>query len=199
MTPAAEYHISWQGPFSLLYPDTDSCFDNAAVNEPGVYMWTYKYRNGYLIYGAGIAYKRALAPRLKEDRRHLFKGEWTILDAASAEQGLRKELWHGTEWSGYNSDERKDEGRRRAAEIEGVARGMMGHMRVFLGPLPREQRVIERVEAAIMCRLYGCGSPFSQLPDVGMHLLPRRTNEPSITIHSHSPVKLYCIPDSFVV
>jgi hypothetical protein len=199
MTLASEYHLNWQGPFSLMHPDADSCFDCPAISEPGVYMFAFRYRDGYLIYGAGITVKRTFAQRLVEDRRHLFRGEWTILDAASAEHGKREELWHGTNWTGYNSPERKAEGQRRAAEIETMARGMMRRMRVFLGPLPREQRLIERVEAGIMQRLYGSGAPCNQLPDIGMHLLPRRPNETIITIHSHAPAMFYCIPDKFDV
>jgi hypothetical protein len=199
VTLASEYHINWQGPFSLLHPDTDSCFDCPAVNEPGVYLWTYQYHDGYLIYFAGITVMQSFAQRLKDNRRHLFRGEWTILDAASAEQGLRKELWHGTDWKGHDSPERKAEGRRRAAEIEGMARAMMGRMRVYLGPLPREQRIIERVAAGIMRQVQDCGAPFNQLPDTGMQLLPRRPNEPSITVYSHAPVKFHCIADDLIV
>jgi len=199
MTLASEYHIYWQGPFSLLYPDTDSCFDCPAIDEPGVYLWAFRYLDGYLVYLAGMTFKRSFARRLPEDRGSLFRGEWTTLDAASAEQGIRSEKWHGTDWEGYDSPERKAEARRRKDEIKAMALAMLGRMRVFLGPLPRERRLIARVEAAIIDRLYDCGTPFSKIPDTGMQRSSRWANEPSITIYSHAPVKFYCIPDRFVV
>src|SRR5262245_11374897 len=116
MTNTSAYNLNWYGPFSLLNSDQTSCFKSTASQQPGVYMWGFKHRDGYLIYACGLTAKRTLAKRLREDQRSFLTGMWTLLDPAAMERGDRVEFWHGM-WKGYNSPAREMERQARQQEI----------------------------------------------------------------------------------
>jgi hypothetical protein len=195
MAGAATYQLDWRGPLALLASGDNYYLNSTAASKPGIYMWAFEYQGGYLIYGAGLT-TRPLASRIKEDLRSIRSGEWTVLDGPSAQRGIRQEFWHGM-WATYNTPARQAERAARRVEIERAAEAMLGCMRVFLANLPPDKRVLGRVEAAIMSLLYACDSPMCDLPDKGMHLEPRRPNEPPLTMLSQAQVILHGMPSTF--
>jgi hypothetical protein len=194
-TNPSQVHLNWQGPLTLMGTDVDSCFECSAVKSPGLYLWTFDFRGGYLIYGVGLT-TRPLAQRLREHMRGFRTGQYTILKWRSAQNGIRDEAWHGM-WKGYDSPERQAERLTRRDEIAASAEEMLSKMRVFLAPLPPDKRLLNRLEAAIMNILYAGSGPVLELPDKGVHLEPRKPHEPTVLVHSLAPHFLHGLPATF--
>ena len=83
--------IEWRGPYA--WPKA-KCGLPRAPALPGAYLLTVEYRNGDLIYGAGIT-RRTVSRRLVEHTRHYENGVYTALDIEAMHAGVRSEVWRG--------------------------------------------------------------------------------------------------------
>ena len=83
--------IIWKGPYSFPGFEEINGFDTIP-DVAGVYLFTFKYKDGFLIYLAGIT--KSTKRRILEHLRAYKTGKYTVLDVKSAENGLRKEIWH---------------------------------------------------------------------------------------------------------
>lgn len=191
--------VKWQGPFT--WPRFDSVstasFDLIPINASGIYLWTYEYCDGYLIYAAGIT-RRPFQKRFREHTKNYFNGMYTILDMVSLSQGKRIEIWHGF-WTKERSPEKLIEYESRRDEILEAARKQLSTCRVFVTPVDATPRILERLEAAIMKALYLSEGATSEIPDRGMQLAPRWPNEEPIVVRNTSSTKLHGLPECFVI
>ena len=194
MTDIVHYHLDWQGPFTYARSDSNSFLGSSAANKPGVYLWTFEYRDGYLIYIPGYT-MTSFTSRLSAYRNLFRAGKYTILDGLSAQRGTRNEIWHGLNWD--KRPGRKEEFLSNRVYYEGAADKMMGTMRIFLAPLPPEGRVPARAEAAIINILYSSVGPVHDLPDTNMQRSPRRPTETPFMGHSNAHVILHGLPEHF--
>ena len=183
--------VRWDGPYS--WPGYENRNDlHPLPKRPGVYLQTFEYRGGYLIYGPGLT-RRSVPERCKQHTRKYMNGEYNVLDVAAAQQGERKEIWHG--W-GYARTHREESEERRTAIVDAVRKQLAG-FRIFVTDtidLSKETRVLERLEAAIKSALDSQPSPICDLPDRGMHLQPRRGSENPILIRSNCAALLHGLP-----
>jgi hypothetical protein len=191
-----EVEVIWRGPYA--WPGTESPGQESIPKEPGVYLLTVEYQDGYLIYAAGIT-SRPIAKRLREHTREYQNGVYNVLDIDAMRNGERKEVWHGF-WMKPRSSERIEEFNARREEIVAIARRQMQGFRVFVCAVPAEGgRVKARIEAAIMSHLYTQPPPYNAVPDKGMFLAPRRVSESPITLRSRCSAKLHCLPGVLVI
>ena len=180
--------VEWQGPFSWpSYEDRNGL--KPIPRLPGVYLQTFEYEAGYIIYAAGIT-RRPIPERFNEHTRNYLSGDYTILDVEAAQQGIRKEIWHG--W-GY-AREHRSEFEKRKDEIVEAARRQLVDFRIFIANLGIEPRIHERLEASVMNNLYSQPSPFCDIPDRGMQLAPRRDSEEPIVIENICADVLHWLP-----
>ena len=84
----------WDGPFSWPQFEEQNGLPGLPW-KPGVYLQTFEYRDGYLIYAAGIT-RRPVPVRFREHTRHYMNGEYNVLDPSAAEQGIRAEIGQTT-------------------------------------------------------------------------------------------------------
>jgi len=85
--------LNWEGPFA--WPGFESVAGLPSLpQKPGVYLQTFEYQNGFLIYLAGITH-RPVSARFKDHTRKYLNGEYNVLDIDAARRGVRKEVWHG--------------------------------------------------------------------------------------------------------
>lgn len=183
--------LSWTGPHA--WPTTNS----PLPNWPGVYLWTFPYKSGFIVYAAGIT-RRPLTKRFREHTRSYLNGTYTLFDVTDLTRGIRTERWHGF-WSKKRPPEKEAEYERRRKELEAIARDQMAACRIFAAELVTERRLLERVEASIMDQLYNSPKPFCDIPDRGMMLAPRWKSEAPITIVSQAPVVLHGIRAEFEI
>lgn len=95
--PIKTEEILWQGPFS--WPKYGQGPD--IPNIPGVYLFTFPYKDGYVLYSAGIS--KSIKKRIGTHTREYLKGKYNVLDVESAMKGERKEIWHGWGYARMNS------------------------------------------------------------------------------------------------
>ncbi|MFC1928377.1 hypothetical protein ACFLXK_02080 [Chloroflexota bacterium] len=156
---------------------------------PGVYLQTFEYQNGYLIYAAGIT-RRPVPTRFREHTRKYMNGEYNVLDIAAAQQGIRREIWHG--WD-YAREHREEFEERKLIILEAVRKQLAGFC-IFITDLGGEARILERLEASIMNNLYKQPSPICDIPDRGMQLAPLWDSEVPIIVKNNCVAVLYGLP-----
>ncbi len=159
---------------------------------PGVYLQTFEHQGGYLIYAAGLT-RRPAPIRFRAHTRKYLNGEYNVLDTSAAQQGVRREIWHG--W-GYARKHREEFEERKPTILDAVRKQLVG-FRIFIThtvDLSKEERVLERLEAAIMNNLYQQPSPICDIPDRGMHLVPRRNSENPIIVRNNCAALLHGLP-----
>ncbi len=177
----------WEGPYSWLGFERD----NLCPTIPklaGVYLMTFEYQNGYLIYAAGLT-RRPIRTRFREHTKKYLNGEYTVLELCAAREGIRKEVWHG--W-GDARTHREEFEERHAAILDAVQKQLAG-FRIFVTSI-EGVRILERLEASIMANLYKQPSPICDLPDRGMQLAPRWNSEETIIVKNHCAFTLHGIP-----
>ena len=184
MSQCGELKLKWQGPFS--WPGVPPFELPLAPALPGVYLLTFPYLDGHLVYAAGIT-RRSIQKRLKEHTRKYLSGDYTILDPASAAQGKRIEHWHG--W-GWNPDKRAEYADRRT-ELQSRALEQLRGFRVFAAAPLTEPRLLERVEAAVMKSVYASTTPVCDLADRGMQLSGRWQSEELMIVRNLCESRLY--------
>ncbi|MFI3155938.1 MAG: hypothetical protein QX199_07250 [Methylococcaceae bacterium] len=191
--------LRWEGPFT--WPCSSSQGDEKNLNDVmvaskcGIYLWTVEYSDGYLIYAAGIT-RRPFAKRFQEHTRAYLNGIYTIFDVPSLKNGIRKEIWPGF-WFKKKLAEEQVEYEKRSSEISIAANDLLSNYRIFVAPVNPVPRLLERIEAAIMNSLYLSTGPTSTIPDRGMALAPRWSEEQPIFVRSITSVTLHGLPKEF--
>lgn len=180
--------IEWSGPYS--WPGYES--ENNLPSTPrhtGIYLMTAQYRNGYVLYAAGLS-RRPIPTRFREHTRKYMSGDYTVLDIAALQHGIRKEIWHG--W-GWTEEKRRQFENRKEAILEAARKQLIG-FRIFVAQVPNRPRLLERFEASIMDHLYRQPTPLCDVPDKGMMLAPRWESEKPVTVRNRCAVKLHGLP-----
>jgi hypothetical protein len=180
--------VTWAGPYG--WPGFESDHNLRPMPQlPGVYLQTFEYQGGYLIYAAGLT-RRPVPTRFREHTRQYMNGEYNVLDIAAAQQGVRKEIWHG--WN-YARKHREEFAARKAIILEAV-RKQLARFRIFVADMGQEPRTLERLEASVMMHLYQQPSPISDIPDRGMQLAPRWALEKPIVVKNNCVAVLHGLP-----
>jgi len=186
--PSNVIRLFWTGPHA--WPGCES--ENALPSLPkhsGVYLCTFPYRDGFLIYVAGLT-RKPFRARFVQHRREYLRGAYNVLDPVQARNGVRSEIWHGWHyWRAHN-----DEFAARRNEIQAAATRQLSAFRVFVTDIEPRSRVPERLEAAIMRGLYAAPSPFCDMPDKGMFLAQKRSSDEPITVLNCCASKLHGLP-----
>ena len=181
--------VFWEGAFS--WPQYEEVTGLPKLpTKSGVYLQTFQYKDGYLIYAAGITRRPVKIP-FREHTRHYMNGEYNVLDVLAVEQGFRKEIWHG--W-GY-AKKHRDQFEKRKIEIQDAVRTQLSKFHIFIAEIGAEPRYLERIEASIMNHLSKQSAPYCEIPDKDMMLAPRWENEERLYIINQRNARLHGLPD----
>jgi len=179
--------IFWHGPFS--WPGYEKYNQlNSMPNMEGVYLWTFKYKDGYVLYSAGIT--NSTIKRFREHTRNYKNGEYNVIDVEAAERGERVEIWHG--WQ-YAKMHREEFIKMKERILDAVERQLMA-FRIFIAEIC-DKRKRERIEAALMLNIYNLQEPWAELADRGMFLKGRYNSEIPIRIKNICSNKIYGLPE----
>ena len=185
--------VRWDGPYSWPAFESENGL-RPIPKVPGVYLQTFEYQGGYLIYEAGLTLRsRPIPERFKDHTHNYMNGKYNVLDIAAAQQGVRKRIWHGWTYAAKHRDEFEE---RKPVILDAVRKQLAG-FRIFITDtvdMRREARILERLEAAIMGNLYQQPSPICDIPDRGMHLAPRRASETPIIVRNNCAALLHGLP-----
>jgi hypothetical protein len=180
--------ITWTGPYS--WPKFEAKNNLPPLpKHPGVYLMTVKYKDGYLIYAAGIT-RRPIPIRFSEHTKKYLAGDYNVLDIVAIQNGIRKEIWHG--W-GWTPEKRENFEEKKSLILDAVEKQLEGFC-LFVADIPTSPRILERVEASIMNILYHCPPPFCDIPDRGMMLAPRKADETPIMVKQNCELVLHGLP-----
>ena len=175
--------IIWNGPYS--FPGFEKINGHNTIPDvEGVYLFTFKYKDGFLLYAAGIT--NSTKRRISQHCRKYKTGDYTILDVKSAENGLRKEIWHGWQYAKLHQQEFIE----RKEIILKAAENQLCAFRVFIAEVT-DQRKRERIEASIMMYIYNSKEHWSELADRGMFLKARYNAEMPIEAKNINSNKIY--------
>ncbi|MBC6490704.1 hypothetical protein BC349_19730 [Flavihumibacter stibioxidans] len=183
--------MEWQGPFSWTGYENLNNLDPIPDTE-GIYLWTFRYKNGYLIYCAGIT--NSTKKRFRQHTLEYQSGNYTVFNVNEAEQGRRVEIWHGWSYARTHREEFND----RKEEILSAVEEQLKSFRVFVAQIP-DKRERARFEAAIMNSIYSSTEPWAELADRGMALSKRREDELLIVIKNISDSKIYGLPETLEI
>ena len=176
---------TWNGPYA--WPTFEGQTGLQSIPKlSGLYLQTFEYKSGYIIYAAGLT-RRPVPVRFKEHTQKYMNGEYNVLDINAAQQGIRKEIWHG--W-GYAKKHRDEFDERKLEILDAVQKQLKG-FRIFVADVGEEPRILERLEASIMENLYSQPSPFCDIPDNGMFLSPRWDSEDPVYIENNCIVTIH--------
>lgn len=184
-------NIQWYGPYS--WPNFEDYNQQEKMTDvEGVYLWTFEFREGFLIYSTGItnSTKRRFATHTREYK----KGNYTVLDVNAAQKGERKEIWHGWQYAKLN----REEFITKKEVILNSVNEQLKSFRVFIAHVP-DKRKRERLEAAIMQNIYVSMEYWSELADRGMHLKGRYNSEIPIEIKNDCKYKIYGLDELFEI
>lgn len=183
--------IKWQGPFSWIGYENQNNLDTIPETEE-IYLWTFEYKDGYLVYCAGIT--KYTRKRFRQHTLEYKRGNYTVFNVSEAEQGRRVAIWQG--WSYARTH--REEFNERKEEILSAVEEQLKSYRVFVALMP-ETRERARFEAAIMNSIYSSTEPWAELADRGMALSKRRNDEMKIFIKNIFDIKLYGLPENLEI
>ena len=183
--------LYWEGPFSWTGYEM---YNNLEVTPEleGIYLWTFNYKNGFLVYAAGIT--NSTQRRFRSHTNEYKKGKYTVMDINAAEKGERQEIWHGWKYA----KEHQEEFNFRRTEIMKAVDEQLKSFRIFVVRVP-DKRVRERFEAAIMHNIYYCKEPWADLADRGMFLNGRYNSEMPIEIKNICNCLIYGLPETLEI
>ncbi|MDV0444551.1 hypothetical protein MmiAt1_00780 [Methanimicrococcus sp. At1] len=189
-----EQKFMWNGPFAWPGYETETGLD-PIPDIAGVYLWTFEYEDGYLLYLAGET--TSMKRRFKEHTSGYKNGKevYVVLESDQASKGVRNELWP------YHYSKNKDEFKaNKSLYLKDVER-QLSAMRVFVTEIPGERyssghHLRQRMEGALMRSLYNSKESWAKLADRGMKLLDPKPSDNNyygvpITAENICPVKIY--------
>ncbi len=187
------------GPFTWPgFPQKGICpLESVSRSASGLYLWTFPYREGFIVYAAGIT-RRSFLKRFKEHTKNYLSGVYTIFDLDEMRQGKKIKIWPGF-WMKKDRKHLEKEFFAREAEIKKSIQCQLSEYRIFLSEVPATPRLLERLEAAIMNHLYSLEAPFSTIPDKGMMLASRWENEQPIFVNIECETEILGIPDVLTI
>jgi hypothetical protein len=197
-----EYRLNWKGPFRWFGKKSSVVFEQPEAKKPGIYLFTFRHKNGFLIYCAGRTNK-SFNSRLFDHAKNYLSGIYNVLDPEMAEAGKRHVVCRWIGYGGYSPEKWKLLNRFLQNYPKNAQRvyAQLQAMRVFIAPLKANRRVLERIEGAIMNILEeekqknpnGAGA----LPDPDMSLRPRRTTEKIFTVRNKGKARFHGLRRSF--
>jgi hypothetical protein len=185
-----DYPVIWQGPFS--WPKYGKDPSDVIPNICGVYLFTFKYRDGYLVYAAGIT--KSMKTRFSQHTREYKQGNYNVLDTEYAQNGLRKEIWHGWQYAKTHKQEFIE---RKEIILQAVDK-QLSAFKIFVTEV-LDLRIRERIECAIMQNIYASSESWAELADRGMCLRGRHHNELAITLISKCTESIYGLPNDLEI
>ena len=86
--PPNAMRLIWSGPYA--WPGFESQNGLPALpKHSGVYLWTFPYQDGFLIYAAGVT-RRLFRERFTEHKREFLRGAYNVFDPVQAGNGVRR-------------------------------------------------------------------------------------------------------------
>lgn len=166
--------LDWKGPFKWADAQGNGILKIPEGQLCGVYLWTVSYEDSYLTYYVGET-TRSFSQRFEEHAKEYLSGTYRICDPVLLMNGQKELIWEGL-WKKGTRD-RLDLFISRLPELSLKIQQLLSTFSIFIIPMKREKRVIQRVEAAIANHLLKQNGVIDSFQDDDIRYLPRRDGE----------------------
>jgi len=189
--------VSFVGPYS--WPgasDAPSLFDADIRREAGIYLWTVRLPDGFLVYYVGET-GRSLESRMFEHYKEHASCMYHLYDPKRFARGEKVPLWPGR----FDTSDRRTilECIQQHGRLSTVVAELTSLYRFLFAPLAGDQRIRRRVEAAIAYALYDVPGIVGMFQDVGIRYSPRRDDEHPVECEVLSSVVVLGLPSRLSV
>ena len=168
--------IQWFGPYSFL--QEDNLFHNPLSLEKGVYLWTIQYQSEYLVYYVGQT-GTSFALRNLQHIQSYLNGFYRIYDPEMFAKGEKVLIWGGM-WKPDRKDPKfMTEFLINYPQFAPKILSFVGIFRLFIAPIDGNERVRERIEAAVAESLNQQSGIVGSFQDKDVRYNPRKTTEKS--------------------
>ena len=177
--------LTIHGPFDWVGPTQNSVFRCQHSKLAGVYLWTIPFKEQYLTYYVGQTGVSFIA-RLTQHTASYLDGTYRIWKKDDFVNGKRILAWHGRWMKG--TENTIDEFPNSHQELDPV--GFMRAMKLFLVPINANQRIRERIEAAIAQQISSYSKFAADFLDEVNKFYPRREDEEKriVTIQNYDKI-----------
>lgn len=183
--------IKFYGPFLFGNGLEKNLFKNALSQKAGVYLWTIKYKDGYLIDYIGET-GRTFFLRMKEHLIQCLGGNDRVCDPKTLPIGKNKIIWNGM-WRKGTRDSMPDFIDKYVVLAPKIQQ-YVKLVKIFVAPIDAKQRILQRIESALYFELRNNKEPISTFQDDDIRYLPKRPNEKAFRVEISCAHKLHGIP-----
>jgi hypothetical protein len=145
-----DVQVHLHGPYRWVGQGEDVFFQRPEAHGRGVYLWTVPFKDGFLCYYVGET-GRSFHKRFTEHARDCVSGLYRIYDPKQFAHGRKTLVWEGM-WK-PGTRERMGQFLDLLPELAPVISAFLRLFQMFLIPFSGEQRVRQRLEAAIADQL----------------------------------------------
>ncbi len=140
--------VKWYGPYSFVDSGVENVFTCSMGEKKGVYLFTIPFEGKYLVYYVGET-GASFANRMLQHAQSYLNGFYRIFDPEEFVKGRKILLWGGM----WKADRREpkliSDFIDKQAELAPKIILFLKQFRIFLAPIGKDKRIIERVEAEI--------------------------------------------------
>ena len=188
--------IEFKGPLSWTAPDNESSVLYSQVaKEPGIYLWTAKTDQGYMIFYIGETIDSFRA-RMRQHLKKQKSGKYHYYDAEALARGKKVTPWEGV--YGRNPKRSIKEYIENKSEFEPKNLEFIRNIFFFVAPAKYPKQMLKRIEDAIAEHLRSQSGKVASFFDK-TKTDRRRPGEEPVNVIIHSPSELVGLPDSLVV
>jgi len=181
-------------PFCVLWRHWPTLWRHPIARKRGVYLWTVRYKNGYLVEYVGIT-GRSFGQRQFQHIQDQCSGVYNV-DMPGSLRSLRTSVaWHGLGW-GPKRWRRAGDFLSRMPQFARLIHQVYGQYRLFCADLDLSARVLERIEAGISFHLKSQPGLIGKGQEDGIVYRPRRQVERPIKVRVSCAKHVWGLPDT---
>lgn len=180
------------GPYKLFGNSAQLLFDADISQRKGIYFWTIRYGNGYLIDYIGET-GNSFWQRMKEHLIETLGGNYRICDSDMLLQGKEKIIWNGL-WRKGTRD-KIGEFIKNYENYAPIIKEYIEVHDIFLAPLTVDRRKRQLIEGNIAKIIKGQKPPISNLlPSDIRYVYNRKKSEGGFTISIECSENIFGLP-----
>jgi hypothetical protein len=189
--------LTFYGPYKLYGKKEELLFDSDISKDYGIYLWTVKYKNGYLVDYIGET-GRTFWQRMKEHLIETFGGNYRICDPELLSKGREKIIWNGL-W--------RKETRNKIIEFIDKVEFLVPLIKeyinlhyVFLGPLNVDRNIRKSIEYHIAKEIINSPKPFNNLLPIDIRFTkPKNIPNEKIIVEIKSSETIHGLKERLII
>ncbi|MBU4331631.1 hypothetical protein KKD20_00700, partial [Patescibacteria group bacterium] len=139
-----EIKLKTEGPFNLV--GKNNLFDVPENKLSGLYLLTFKYKDGYLVEYVGITTKRSYEIRFREHIHEILSGGYKLYDLDKLMKDEDFVVWNGR----FGKEKGKTiDFLNNYKKFTSFIEKLLKSYKIFFIPTDLDQRTVERIEGAI--------------------------------------------------